>query len=1329
MAGDHPRRASAAPALAASSAIPPAPPLPPQKHPDPSQKYTSAFASPNSLSSQDASHKTGLEITALDINHERTHAILAGREILKTIRVAGTRCAEESNLRAAILNYNNAAHSSSGSGGGPRSRDTLEIHDVKWSHGQFSSHIATAATNGKVIIYDLNRTGVELARLHEHHRQVHKVAFNPHQGYLLLSGSQDDTVRLWDLRDLRKDIMSFTSRDKFLGMSGPVRDLRWSPTDGVEFAFGTDNGVIHRWNYRMNRGPLLKINAHDKTCTAIDWHPDGKYLVSASKDKTVKVWDFSSDQRRQKPAYVIRAPYPVYNARWRPPCWQADGQDHGIWKCTMLATSYDRDHPVVHLWNFQRPFLPFREISRYSTAPTDMLWQHRDLIWTVGREGIFTQTDVQYAPKVIDRRNMQALALSPTGDLCGFVQRRHRRIKPGPGYRGDDSYLTDDKSISPEKQSLSRSSADDSVDDAFLSSAYKKHHGRSASNRSARSLGSSQPSSEPAQVMTLDEGVDVDRASVQPSQVALRGVVPGTVNVPIFTYLAQKYKMIPLPESPTIESFNEVRRVFDQNAEYAQRAAFYRLAETWKMIGFSTKMAIQRRAQERRRRRLRPGPMLPAERRLLSGTVASKEEQGVPAHPAIRAIIQENGNHVKSESSSNAATPLARPQLQLSVPGRHHELLPDPDQAEGLALPAAIIGSNTSQNDQLTQDIDKRPGLLRPVFDGPGWYSSSPDLSERRATMGSWRAQPRPLLTLETAGGQSVNERMPSSLDRRSSEDSFTMFSASTDSRQPQSIGSSFASKSSHPRSMESLPERWEHNHNHLPGSGSECNSLVRAMEVPLQASMDSHNITEKIRIPRSISENPIGHQSSLPAASFGLNGASIHKAGETPAADVHQQSARSASSPTKIIQRMETLRKNNQLIRQTSSESNIHASRKSSFSNSSLQAAENTRSSGMIAADESAEVYPSPQHPVPPPKLQHEAESAPAALQTITTTDIENEPLILSDFLALDTNSDAENSSPFTVVDMLNQLLTFHTTTLSDAQTPAHLLLLLLPLLPPSHPLDAASTATILASYADHLTTTGLSPTQVSTILSTHIHYITLTGINPLQAESILAAYHAQLCSLGLHTAAAYLRRLAYPAFPALQNQITNPRDGMRCETCRARQAECPVCWSRYPPFEGWTGKAKKKKEKEGEKAKSHAHTQQHHTAAEPDTVKPLTASVSPHPTLYTTCALCSHTAHLACLNLYFADPASEGACPTPGCLCDCVNGVRRAERLRLTQARKAEKERVRGAVAGRDEWRVGESRAVGAARGVLGTGLVAGGGGGRGRRGGLGLWSRRMG
>src|ERR1700760_3283378 len=39
-------------------------------------RLTCSWYSINALSSQDATHRTGLEISALDINQERTHAVL-----------------------------------------------------------------------------------------------------------------------------------------------------------------------------------------------------------------------------------------------------------------------------------------------------------------------------------------------------------------------------------------------------------------------------------------------------------------------------------------------------------------------------------------------------------------------------------------------------------------------------------------------------------------------------------------------------------------------------------------------------------------------------------------------------------------------------------------------------------------------------------------------------------------------------------------------------------------------------------------------------------------------------------------------------------------------------------------------------------------------------------------------------------------------------------------------------------------------------------------------------------------------------------------------------
>ena len=231
--------------------------------------------SPWTRSSQHSSLKIrdATEITALDQNRERTHAVVAGRNTLQTIRVDGTTLKEDANIRQSLAEHER-----------PNAAQMIDIRDVKWSHGHFNSLIAAAASNGKVVIYDLNRPGIELARLHEHTRQVHKLAFSPFQGHLLLSASQDGTVLLWDLRDVRDSVVKCSSREKYKGQSDGVRDVKWSPTDALEFAFATDSGVVQKWDYRNPKGPKLRINAHDKHCSAIDWHPDGKHLMSAGHD-------------------------------------------------------------------------------------------------------------------------------------------------------------------------------------------------------------------------------------------------------------------------------------------------------------------------------------------------------------------------------------------------------------------------------------------------------------------------------------------------------------------------------------------------------------------------------------------------------------------------------------------------------------------------------------------------------------------------------------------------------------------------------------------------------------------------------------------------------------------------------------------------------------------------------------------------------------------------------------------------------------------------------------------------------------------------------------
>ncbi|KAH7121161.1 hypothetical protein B0J11DRAFT_58642 [Dendryphion nanum] len=1346
--------ASAA-AAAAASAIPPPPPLPPSK----TSSYFSRFVTqpltaygsrppsaqntrpdggrPNPLVpklpgirtglSHDASHKTGIDISALDINRDRSHAILAGKEILKTVRVNDAKIVEETNLRAAVINAaeRNTSHA--------RQREGLTIHDVKWSHGQFSTHIATAAANGKVILYDLNRAGVELARLHEHTRQVHKIAFNPHQGHLLLSASHDATVRLWDLRDMRKDIMTCPSRDQYPGINGGIRDVQWSPTDAVEFAFGTDNGTIQRWDFRHNKGPKQKVTAHDqRMCTSIDWHPDGKHLLSAGVDKTVKVWDFSLDGRRQKAAFVLHTPYPVYKARWRPPYWSDEYYEKGVYQCTQVATSYDRDHSVIHVWDFRRPYLPFREINKFPSAPSDMLWHSRDTLWTVGREGVFQQNDVHLAPKVVDRRNLQAFAVSPSGEIGGFAQRRPRRRRSGLDYSVDDRYAGD-KRNSPEKNSL-RSSADDSLDDSFLSSSLKKHHGRTASNRSTRSFGSTPPSEAAPKVMFLTDSMAMHNESFKPNQIAFRGALPGSPNIQIISYLAQKYKSIPLPDPPTLQSYSDLQLIFEQNAEYAQRAALYRQAETWRIVGLSISVATRRRAELHRKHRLlhRTATLatpnvahIPFSEQV---SIAHDMQLAPPPHPAVRAILgnldkpqpQQSPHQPLSanESTSNLPTPLARPLTTATsnnVDSRHLHHLPDPENDEEIKLPPAIAGPHSSVREATLHpdSANRTPNHSHTSFNTPQWYSS-PNLDERRALVGSWRAPPRAPLSLEPTNAQGLNIKIPPRLDRHDSDESFAMFSASTDSQRGASEPSSYASGDSHVPGMESIPEKWQ---------AAPADSSFGKPRPPVYDTSSSYQAARAEDLGKSVNISPttipIGKtvdREGIPSGRSGQQGSARDDAGQSVA----------YGSQERAVQDIENLRRNNQLLRHDSSESEAYASSRDDVPPSSIGYSIDMEASGTIVP-EALEDIRSPQGQKPQTGLHDAAESTPPVLDPAAEG-----PLMLSDYQAM--HVDAEEGSAFAVIGLLNNILDFNTN-ISDAQMSSLLILLLSPLLPQTKSVpetSALDTAEILSEFSDTFTTLGLSPTQAYAIVSTQLTQVLAVGLNPYQAEAILHTYHTQLHSLSLYNAAATLRRLSYPTYPAVYEQalketqlgllclscgspINNPKDKMRCETCKRAQAPCPICWGRYPAFEPSTSKKKVKskfrsslKDKEINRSKQSS-LLFNTTSGEADVDDAQSPSIparvaTPKATLWTWCPLCGHGGHSNCLSTWFADSVlSEGACPTEGCLCDCVHGRRREAKVQEILAKKAEKDRARLVRKG-DDWKVGESKAVSAVRGAIG-------------------------
>lgn len=655
------------------------------------------------MPAQTAAHKTGIPIAAVDISPYKTHAILAGKEILKTVRIADRKITEDLNLRSAVTSYASAHGSANGAATASKRRDFLSATDVKWSHGEYDSIIATASNNGRLAIYDIKRPEVELLWLHEHTRQVHTLGFNPFQGALLLSGSHDGTVKYWDLRASSRERSSLTlnSTKQFPGRAEAVRDLKWSPTDGVEFVTCTDGGTIFKWDSRKTDRPELRINGHEKACYAIDWHPDGRHVVSGSADKNVRVWDFKNSDRRQKPSFQFRVPQTVMNIRWRPASWSSTLHSTGDWESTQLAIGYNQDDPRVHIWDLRRPLIPFRELDRYNSPATSLLWCTRELLWTVGNEGMFTQTNVQHSaqpPEQISPCTMDWLA---PGEFAVFTEDRERRRATSSG---DPSLAFRaagyDEVSSGEQVTISRSMTDDEgIHEVFLGASYKRTFPSRGSVKSVRSMGNTPPSRDDQHpVLPLNKAVFERGSKSRNRQVGLIGTTTGaTVDLPTVRFLAENYAR-PATEAERKQSPTQVLKrleeVFQINGDMCDQVAMHRLGQTWRILGAVILPELQAWADQNRRARLNEavdkGPsqgvktetMAPEKQapHVERNKKATGAEGGIGTAPSakgdlFKAIIRNERQKKQThevESTSNMTTPIAGPipDATLSTPSR-----------------------------------------------------------------------------------------------------------------------------------------------------------------------------------------------------------------------------------------------------------------------------------------------------------------------------------------------------------------------------------------------------------------------------------------------------------------------------------------------------------------------------------------------------------------------------------------------------------------------------------------------------------------------------------
>ena len=160
---------------------------------------------------------------------------------------------------------------------------TNEVNTLAFKPG--SSTLASGSNDDTIRIWDLTWNAwrnQSIQTLRGHTDAVESVAWSP-DGTLLASGSRDRTVRLWNPDN-------GTSSAILRGHTNPVRAVAWSP-DGTRLASGSSDGTIRIWDPMDTDSPLYVLEGHTGSVNTLAFHPTESLLASGSSDDTLRLWN------------------------------------------------------------------------------------------------------------------------------------------------------------------------------------------------------------------------------------------------------------------------------------------------------------------------------------------------------------------------------------------------------------------------------------------------------------------------------------------------------------------------------------------------------------------------------------------------------------------------------------------------------------------------------------------------------------------------------------------------------------------------------------------------------------------------------------------------------------------------------------------------------------------------------------------------------------------------------------------------------------------------------------------------------------------------------
>lgn len=169
-----------------------------------------------------------------------------------------------------------------------------------WSAG-FSpdeSKIVTTSQDGTSLVWDV-ATGEKSAPFTGHDGPVYSAVFSPN-GDTVASAGEDNRVMVWNPSKLKpRDYAKLAAGEAveppkftaFDGHTAAVRDVRFSH-DGAMLVSASQDNTIRVWDV-ASANAVKTFRGHDSWVRSCRFNPDGRSVISGSHDERVKVWSIA----------------------------------------------------------------------------------------------------------------------------------------------------------------------------------------------------------------------------------------------------------------------------------------------------------------------------------------------------------------------------------------------------------------------------------------------------------------------------------------------------------------------------------------------------------------------------------------------------------------------------------------------------------------------------------------------------------------------------------------------------------------------------------------------------------------------------------------------------------------------------------------------------------------------------------------------------------------------------------------------------------------------------------------------------------------------------